>query len=665
MPGIYGLIKNYVMKFSFNTALLIILGLIAPLLVPARDYYIIYEKSCMDRLEYGYGFTPQDQNYVKYHIRINPTEILVLEVGTEDDAPTQSYLSSSTVSCGNEILNRSLLDKVRGGQDQVFMVQPAGTRYKISKVNMASYWKRDDRGLVYDSWQFSFNYLGSLTPGKVLTNDPSKGIKVTYEGMSPYKCTDAFLFRMTFLNGSSSYRDIFLIPGLGVAEERPNSGSPDDIYKLRNVNNEPFDTYIQKVCNSGSSGSESFLANNHGSQGSRGITTPRVVPTPTQTASEYHEVEKGETLYSISRQYGVNVEQLRQWNDLGNSNLLQVGDRLRVSSSQGSASTELAGDLPLSAQGSFGFSDNGSGQPNMRTSNGRTQTRGGSDARFAWQTTDGTHTVKSGETVALLAMRYGYTEARFRDMNNLEPNEMIKVGQQLKTTDCQSTGQVLNRSYLPGDNSTSGTSSTAYDSWSRPAPYDSPIYSSGATNEFTARSGASTFPGRDSGTERPSYSTPSSSFEPYASNNPDFSNLSSGQREVPSSYDTPSYYSSGTAAMRNGQGSVARTIPEETVPQTSSHSFGTPVPQAGSSVVIGQNTYSPYDQPERYRAMPQTYNTSDQTSRSSPPQVYIVREGDTIERIAQRFNTTPERIRQLNDLEARAILIPYTRLYID
>jgi len=44
-----------------------------------------------------------------------------------------------------------------------------------------------------------------------------------------------------------------------------------------------------------------------------------------------HTVEKGETLYGISRQYGISVDNLKTWNNLA-GNLISVGQKLTVSS---------------------------------------------------------------------------------------------------------------------------------------------------------------------------------------------------------------------------------------------------------------------------------------------------------------------------------------------
>lgn len=47
--------------------------------------------------------------------------------------------------------------------------------------------------------------------------------------------------------------------------------------------------------------------------------------------SQYHDVQKGETLYSISKKYQTNVEQLTTWNNLDNPNEIYIGQKLKVS----------------------------------------------------------------------------------------------------------------------------------------------------------------------------------------------------------------------------------------------------------------------------------------------------------------------------------------------
>jgi len=51
--------------------------------------------------------------------------------------------------------------------------------------------------------------------------------------------------------------------------------------------------------------------------------------TPTNSTVIKHVVKKGETLFSISRQYGCSVAELRKWNQLSNDNL-QIKQKLII-----------------------------------------------------------------------------------------------------------------------------------------------------------------------------------------------------------------------------------------------------------------------------------------------------------------------------------------------
>ena len=52
---------------------------------------------------------------------------------------------------------------------------------------------------------------------------------------------------------------------------------------------------------------------------------------PAAKKARYHTVKKGDTLYSISRRYGLSVEDLLKLNNLGTSTTINPGDKLRVS----------------------------------------------------------------------------------------------------------------------------------------------------------------------------------------------------------------------------------------------------------------------------------------------------------------------------------------------
>jgi membrane-bound lytic murein transglycosylase D len=52
--------------------------------------------------------------------------------------------------------------------------------------------------------------------------------------------------------------------------------------------------------------------------------------TPSSPTESSHTVRAGETLFSISKQYGLSVEELKQLNGIGSQNLITVGQKLRI-----------------------------------------------------------------------------------------------------------------------------------------------------------------------------------------------------------------------------------------------------------------------------------------------------------------------------------------------
>jgi LysM repeat protein len=52
---------------------------------------------------------------------------------------------------------------------------------------------------------------------------------------------------------------------------------------------------------------------------------------PASTEKQYHTVRKGDTLYRISKKYGISVEELKKLNNLSAGQPIQIGRRLLVS----------------------------------------------------------------------------------------------------------------------------------------------------------------------------------------------------------------------------------------------------------------------------------------------------------------------------------------------
>ncbi len=119
-------------------------------------------------------------------------------------------------------------------------------------------------------------------------------------------------------------------------------------------------------------------------------------------ADTSYKVNKGDTLYSISRKYQITVAELRAANNLSENDVLKAGQKLIIPEADISTAVALSGDK-----------NNKSDSP-VNTSN----------------TTE--IEVKKGDTLYSLSKKYGLTVADLLAINNLDSSSVIKVGQKLK-----------------------------------------------------------------------------------------------------------------------------------------------------------------------------------------------------------------------------------------
>lgn len=118
-----------------------------------------------------------------------------------------------------------------------------------------------------------------------------------------------------------------------------------------------------------------------------------------------HTVQPKETLYAISHIYGVNIYDIKTWNNLESDNL-EVGRVLIVSPDK--KSTEPSGivlsDTPLANVSEI------------------------KDDKTPDQGYGRTHIVKQGETLYAISKKYGISQEKLRELNQLEDNN-LSIGQ--------------------------------------------------------------------------------------------------------------------------------------------------------------------------------------------------------------------------------------------
>ena len=135
--------------------------------------------------------------------------------------------------------------------------------------------------------------------------------------------------------------------------------------------------------------------------------TPPAADVPTKTnapakgTAQYHSVERGQTFFSISRQYNLKISDLLAWNQLTLKDQLAVGQRLIVSRSSATPVRSTA--------------------PAVSSSTSSPTTSGD----FT------THTVASGETLFRISQNYGVSIGEIQKLNNMSSVTVIQ-GEKLK-----------------------------------------------------------------------------------------------------------------------------------------------------------------------------------------------------------------------------------------
>lgn len=117
-----------------------------------------------------------------------------------------------------------------------------------------------------------------------------------------------------------------------------------------------------------------------------------------------YKVEKGDTLYSISRKYQITVAELRTANNLSENDVIKVGQKLII------PDADIGTAAALSS----------------------TKTAGSSASASTAKTVE--YVVAKGDTLYGIARKNGMTVADLMSINNLDSSAVIKVGQKLKVS---------------------------------------------------------------------------------------------------------------------------------------------------------------------------------------------------------------------------------------
>ena len=171
--------------------------------------------------------------------------------------------------------------------------------------------------------------------------------------------------------------------------------------------------------------------------------------------SNSYTVKKGDSLYSIATKYGVTVNDLKTTNNL-TSNTLSIGQVLKIpglSVEQPNTHTVKKGESLYSIANKYGTTVTELKNLNNLTSNNLSIGQILKLPGTLEETTINTYTVKSGDTLYSIANKYNLTVNELKQLNNLT-NNTLSIGQTLKIR--ETTSDIITEDYdyytvKPGD----------------------------------------------------------------------------------------------------------------------------------------------------------------------------------------------------------------------
>ncbi len=125
-----------------------------------------------------------------------------------------------------------------------------------------------------------------------------------------------------------------------------------------------------------------------------------------------HEVQGGDTLYSISRKYGVSVNEIQAANGISD-NGIKVGQKIKIPGKESDSAAAQKSPAP-------------SASSVVETS-----------AKSAQTASDGIYVVQKGETWFGISKKYGISVADLQKLNGVGNKSSLKVGQKIKVPGSQ------------------------------------------------------------------------------------------------------------------------------------------------------------------------------------------------------------------------------------
>ena len=147
-----------------------------------------------------------------------------------------------------------------------------------------------------------------------------------------------------------------------------------------------------------------------------------------------HKVQPGETFYSISRKYGLSIDELCAANGVKSTDLLKAGQDLVIpeKSSAKAAAAPKQEEAPKPASPTATTQESKAAARSPAPAGATADTTKESKSATAMNRKFDTYTVQKGDTLYRIAQVNGITVDELKALNDLEDASLLKTGQKLK-----------------------------------------------------------------------------------------------------------------------------------------------------------------------------------------------------------------------------------------
>jgi LysM repeat protein len=457
--------------------------------------YIRVDPSCMDRFEYHINGESMGVEYISYRVRQGEKNFTFLDVASESKGYQLS--APDMIECKNLSLSNNFIDKINRKELFVYIVRKDEIGYNISEVTLASSVSFENNLLKYHTFDSDFQSNIDYVNPEINLTDLDASNEIYAGGSGSAGCLKEYYYHKVSKESCKPAIGLVFVPEIGMTKEITGKSLLSDhesTLTLVRVNDVSMDTYLGNICTQKSQitmadqyyvapsetvitytetiaapvVTESTTTKVESSQNvgyTTGLITftpdavettsttvvtesiPTSVPVSFDVATEkksettktkvvatntvvekvkckdvatkdFHVVQQGETLYGIARRYGLRTDQLQDWNKL-NGNLISPCSKLRILPSEKPASYDIPNTLVAK------------GGETVKTETKATATEQawkGSKAKI--------HEVAKGDSYYSIAQKYGYTVDRLLEMNGLDEDQKLAIGQKIQVSDC-------------------------------------------------------------------------------------------------------------------------------------------------------------------------------------------------------------------------------------